>query len=143
MRDVLGYPRDAEAPGTSLSDVPAIEKRPVRILAEYHPVPERVSRGAGKRLNCDYSLTSRRAASLQDERFKYVWSSNGEEELYDVIADPGETVSVIDRHQAETARLKRELHTLLAAFERRRLDRPERSLDPATRDLLRSLGYVR
>ena len=41
------------------------------------------------------SRYDRRLRAFRDEGFKYVWSFNGQEELYDLAADPGESCNLV------------------------------------------------
>jgi arylsulfatase A-like enzyme len=143
VREAMGEARAATETGTSLFDRQALERRPVRIIAEYAPLPAHVWQAAGRKLECDYRLAARRAASLRDARFKYVWSSDGGRELYDLASDPGETANVAEQQQDVSARMHADLAARLRAFEALAASGQRREVDPATRDLLRSLGYVR
>jgi arylsulfatase A-like enzyme len=129
--------------GMSLTRMAELQQRPVRIVAEYSAVSERVWRAAGRRLGCDYARAGRRAASLQTADFKYIWSSDGRNELYDLGSDPGERHNLIVRRSDTAARLHAELHDVLLGLAREETAEPPREVDPAVRDLLRSLGYVR
>lgn len=44
----------------------------------------------------DPSLYDRRLQAVRTERYKYIWSSDGRDELYDVRDDPGELNNLID-----------------------------------------------
>ena len=143
VRQAMGVAPAGTGAGTSLFDREALARRPVRVVAEYAPLPEHVWRAAGRRLDCDYRLAGRRAASLRDERFKYVWSSDGGRELYDLAGDPEETMNLAEQRTDITARMHADLSARLRAFEALAAGGARREVDPATRELLRSLGYVR
>jgi arylsulfatase A-like enzyme len=128
----------ADARDLAAGESPA--DRPV--LAEYFPIAEHVWKAVGRRLRCDYHRAGRESASLQKEGFKYVWSSSGDHELFDVAADPAEERSVLRDRPEVAARLDAELKAW-----RTRLRSPRREglpdvIDPATRKALESLGYV-
>jgi len=48
----------------------------------------------------------RRLRGVQDAEFKYVWGSDGEERLFDLRDDPGETKNVLAEHPAKARELK-------------------------------------
>jgi hypothetical protein len=128
----------ADARDLAAGESPA--DRPV--LAEYFPIAEHVWKAVGRRLRCDYHRAGRESASLQKEGYKYVWSSSGDHELFDLAADPAEERSVLRDRPEVAARLDAELKAW-----RTRLRAPRREglpdvIDPATRKALESLGYV-
>jgi len=59
----------------------------------------------------DMSSLLRRLKSIQTLEWKYIWSSDGRDELYDLSTDPGETVNLIGEHPEKA----RELQALLEA----------------------------
>lgn len=76
---------------------------------------------------------------------KYVWASDGQHALYDVLADPDETRNLIDARPDAA----RELHEKLLAwwqaqpaYVRPVEDTPPQPFDRETIDRLRSLGYL-
>jgi hypothetical protein len=85
----------------------------------------------------------RELRGLQHDRHKYIWSSDGREELYDLASDPGERT---DMAAADEGRLRafRTLHQAWldetaggdGAGDRRRVD-----LDREVATSLRALGY--
>jgi arylsulfatase A-like enzyme len=96
----------------------------------------------------------RRIRSLTVGGAKLIWGSDGRSELYDLRADPAELVNLIDSPgHRETARaLEERLADLVEQYRGARPDtlewrraeseEPEARLDPATREALRSLGYL-
>ncbi|MDP6371016.1 MAG: sulfatase [Vicinamibacterales bacterium] len=78
--------------------------------------------------------------ALQDFQHKYLWSSLGADELYDIAADPYETRNLIDVAPQARVRMKQTIERIVAA-----LDSNEEAeiVDEATLEQLRSLGYVR
>jgi len=97
----------------------------------------------------------RRLRSIEADGMRFIWSSDGRHELFDVTADPGERRSLLgDRSLAER---ERRLRDRLAVFvEQGGGDRPlplvsaDRAgaagafdgLDPESAELLRELGYL-
>ena len=81
---------------------------------------------------------------LRDERFKLILIPKDpapEWELYDLVADPGETKNLADTLPGETARLKALLMAIVDA-DPGRDDRGEPPLPEGLEEELRSLGYV-
>lgn len=143
VRGTMGAVSTRPDTGTNLFDRKALEQRPVSVIAEYAPVPAHVWQAAGRQLDCDYRLAGRHAASLRDARFKYVWSSDGGKELYDLASDPGETSNLAEQRPSDSARMHADLTARLRMFQALAAGSTPREVDPATRKLLRSLGYVR
>ena len=80
--------------------------------------------------------------AIYDGPFKYIDSSDGAHELYDLDADPGEAVNLIETEAGTAARLAGRLGAFLAS---RAHSDAEDDKTPLTRDeirRLRSLGYV-
>jgi arylsulfatase A-like enzyme len=84
------------------------------------------------------------AIAAQDGRFKYIASSDGQREFYDLIADPGERNNLIESRPEEARRLAEYISRWLDAVPQYRPTRPGGvpALDPDTERALRSLGYL-
>jgi arylsulfatase A-like enzyme len=81
---------------------------------------------------------------MRDDRFKLIMIPRDPDpvwEFYDLQADPGETVNVMDRFPAEADRLRRALLAIVAA-DPGRDDRDEPPVPEGLGDQLHSLGYV-
>jgi arylsulfatase A-like enzyme len=91
----------------------------------------------------------RRIRSLSTGGMKLIWGSDGRNELYDLVLDPGETANLIDSpaYGAVARTMEQRLVELVERYEAdRREPAPpteEIPLDPATKEALRSLGYLR
>jgi arylsulfatase A-like enzyme len=112
------------------------------LLAEYFPIAEHVWKAVGRRLRCDYHRAGRESASLQEEGYKYVWSSTGDHELFDIAADPSEERSILREQPEVASRLDAELRAWRARLTSPRTGAERDAIDPATRKALESLGYV-
>lgn len=55
--------------------------------------------------------------ALRTEEFKYIWTSNGKEELYNVADDPAELNNLSATHPEKNKELKTALKTILSSFE--------------------------
>jgi len=105
-------------------------------LLAFADLERNVNWGARWGAHLDRDLASARA-----DRWKYILSSTGEEELYDLETDPGETQNLV-RQERDTLHSMREL---LESW-RSTLDpagaRGAPSMDEGVIESLRSLGYV-
>jgi arylsulfatase A-like enzyme len=80
-----------------------------------------------------------RLAGVRDSRWKYT-AEPEPVELYDVLADPGETVNRAGEEPEVVARLEALYRELWA--EERAVERAQRSVSPEVEDKLAALGYV-
>ncbi len=86
----------------------------------------------------------RRLRAIQIGTRKLVWGSDGRHELYDLADDPGETHNLISEKADMAEGLRQRLEGMVAALQPApALPVPSPSLDPATRERLRALGYLR
>ena len=140
--DAVGVPRDRwpAMEGRSLlrEDPPA--DRP--IFAEYMRSPVQRRRFAEVDPGFDFDRYDRRLRSIQVGAMKLILADRGPAELYDLSADPGETRNLA----AERPELAAELGARLEAWSGGWRPAPsvegEPVLDEATRQALRSLGYL-
>jgi len=146
---------DAEHPSQGrslLGELPSERE----VLCEYY-YPRQAIRGYRRlddRASPILAPYKRRIRSLIAGGVKLIWGSDGRSELYDLRGDPGERVDVIDSPEhSETARaLEERLTDLVDAYRgarpdalaepRAESDEPGAPLDEATREALRSLGYL-
>ncbi len=83
---------------------------------------------------------SRQLRAIRTQQYKYIWSSDGQDELFDLEADPGEQRNVIDTERETAVTLAHELdkwlgvHTL--SFE------DEADIDELVASRLEALGYI-
>jgi arylsulfatase A-like enzyme len=121
---------------------------PAQVLWQFKP--EELEREADR-----IAPFRRRLRAIQRYGFRFIWSSNGRHELYNLNADPGETRNLYDsEHRSDLASavlgmLTRELEGYLpdSSAEPRSLPEPDRSESPAevdgeTLEALRAVGYV-
>jgi arylsulfatase A-like enzyme len=79
---------------------------------------------------------------VRDERFKYIASSNGREELYDLIEDPGESRNLVGAEPSVQREMSERLREWESALETTRVESGEAEYDEQTMERLRGLGYV-
>ena len=70
----------------------------------------------------DISIYARRLKTVRTEEFKYIWASDGRDELYNIQRDPGELNNLIETYDEKSQELKALLKEWLNSFE---LYRPE------------------
>jgi len=84
----------------------------------------------------------RRLRAFRDHRFKYVWDFNGQEELFDLVTDPGESSNLAGTEEKKLA----EFRQYREAWEyKHRRDEEEISLTELDQDVLKrlkGLGYL-
>lgn len=112
-----------------LSEYTAANTKTLRVLVENHP-------------GFDVEPYRRTLRALHEGESKFVWSSDGRHELYDLAGDPGERTDQAMSHPGKRKQMQARLETFLAelsAVERS----PEKVPMPskAHREMLESLGY--
>jgi arylsulfatase A-like enzyme len=80
--------------------------------------------------------------TIFDGDWKLMWNSRGRSELYDLATDPHEQTNVIAANAERAARMQRTMDGYLAALPRSQGPAPAQTIDEATRDALKSLGYI-
>jgi arylsulfatase A-like enzyme len=80
--------------------------------------------------------------SAQDARFKYIWSSEGPHEFYDIQRDPYELDNLIDAPVPQKERLRDWLLAKYRALCRDRRAAPAGEIDPRVLEDLKALGYL-
>jgi arylsulfatase A-like enzyme len=80
--------------------------------------------------------------TAQTNDLKYVWGSDGRDELYDLAADPAETRNLIDEQPEQAKELYAALETWLASFQHSAQDQETVELDESTIKKLEQLGYL-
>jgi hypothetical protein len=82
------------------------------LLAPNPPIPMLIRKGGGVRKLMDHY--NQMLCAVRDDRFKYLWSSNGQEEMYDLVADPRESQNLAAQMPSYLA----EFRTFREAWER-------------------------
>ncbi len=82
--------------------------------------------------------------AVQDARYKFIVSTQGQREFYDLVTDPNELLNALDQHPAEVNRFAEFLKDWYQAVEpyRSKGNQVVPDLAPGVLDSLRSLGYV-
>jgi arylsulfatase A-like enzyme len=88
------------------------------------------------------SLDSVEMRMVRDERFKYISTSNGRVELYDLDVDPGETRNLAGVEPAVELAMTERLAQWEGATDSAQVETEEAEYDEETMQRLRGLGYV-
>jgi arylsulfatase A-like enzyme len=132
---------DPPLQGISLVDPEAPER--AYAISEYE-VPEHMIETFRRRYPeaADRLVHDRRLKSIRSGSMKYIWSSNGDSELFDLAADPGETTNLALQDTATARALETDLTGWLGSFEPADASGEGWELDAETRQHLRALGYI-
>jgi len=74
--------------------------------------------------------------------YKFVWSSLGRHQLFDLLADPHESQNLVGELADVAASMQAELRDYLTALPEPAPDGTQRRVDPETEEALRNLGYL-
>ena len=110
-RSVVPGPLGAMLPGRSLAGLAADDDR--LIVAEDSTSTELIKRF---RKPFDEHYFRRSLKSVRQGTWKFIWSSDGRHELFDLAADPGETSNVIDQAPERGRAMEAQLQAFLGAL---------------------------
>ena len=88
------------------------------------------------------SLDGMRMRMVRGDRFKYIWKSNGEQELYDLAEDPGETVDLTASRPDVVGAMATRLDGWERSLADTQIETREAAYDEETLQRLRGLGYI-
>lgn len=111
----------------SLLDIDTLEKERPYVIAE-NTAPK--------------SMDSVVARVVRTERYKYIWKSDGEHELYDLWEDGRETINLIDRCPDVAGELQEQLAAWMDAVGSERVATSEAYYESEIQEHLQKLGYV-
>jgi len=97
--------------------------------------------------NCFVDDYARSFKTIRDQHYKYIMASDGRDELYDMVKDPGETKNLSKENSMKAKELRLRLDTLLGSFDVPDLKKTDTEIaDEAEHkgatEALKSLGYV-
>jgi len=135
--ETLGLPEVGLLQGRSLGQAIAKERTTERGFVSQRRHFSSKNREKRNRFAADTTLHALRG----DFPFKYLRSGEGEEELFDLSVDRGETINLAGDRPQELARMRVMLDRLLA--ERSKVGEvSEQDVDPEIRKALEALGYI-
>ncbi len=88
------------------------------------------------------SLNNMLLRMIRTDRYKYIWKSNHQHELYDLAGDPAETTNLVAMQPDVARRMIEQLEAWERGLEAKRIETREAEYDEATLQRLRGLGYV-
>ncbi|RKY66072.1 MAG: hypothetical protein DRQ08_03995, partial [Candidatus Latescibacterota bacterium] len=65
----------------------------------------------------DFRMFNRWLKSYRTLRYKYIWASDGRDELYDLSEDPGERCNLVDEMPEKVEEMRRQLESFLLSLE--------------------------
>jgi len=77
-----------------------------------------------------------------EDTYKYISSSDGQNELYDLEKDPGEKINLIHAQPGKSERLTSRLSDFLSELQSFEPQRTKEGLDESEKEAMRSLGYL-
>lgn len=90
----------------------------------------------------DVSRYDRALKMIRTDRYKYIWCSDGNHELYDLQADADERCNMIGEHSDVASDLDRRLTEWRSSFEEATLSDQAPEFDEEVKARLRALGYL-
>ncbi|MGW8251796.1 MAG: sulfatase/phosphatase domain-containing protein, partial [Anaerolineales bacterium] len=79
---------------------------------------------------------------IRTDRYKYIWASDGNHELFDLQEDPDEEQNIIKDQQKIAKDLDRQLTSWQDSFEAAAPSEPAPEFDEEIKARLRALGYL-
>jgi arylsulfatase A-like enzyme len=138
------YPTVLEAAGLDPGDSPALslcarsDPRPVHVTEYLEPDLGRFARFRG----FDPAPYDRELRALRHDGHKYIWSSDGREELYDLTTDPAELTDLAATDPGRMAAFRTLHQTWRADTTRQPRQQPDADPDLDVAASLRALGYL-
>ena len=119
ITDTIGYYPDYAARGIRGYSLLRLLKNPksTPAFAEYEIFATVLENLRKVDPECDTSKYARRLKSVRDGDFKYIWSSDGRDELYNIREDPGELNNIIESEPEKESELRSLLSEQLPGFE--------------------------
>jgi arylsulfatase A-like enzyme len=143
VAEVAGIKLKPRPGSVSLIPAAALAERPFLVRAQESPFRASTIQSFERLLECDMRLARDRRLSMQKEQSKYVWSSSGKQELFDLETDPKEERDLAEALPDSARALRKELLDWAQSV-RPKQGRPARNveLDARTKRELESLGYL-
>jgi arylsulfatase A-like enzyme len=80
--------------------------------------------------------------ALRTRDYKYIWSSEGQHELYDLNHDPKETCNLVTIDKAKASELRVKTEAWMRSFSREEPIHADEDLEGPVKERLRALGYL-
>jgi arylsulfatase A-like enzyme len=112
------------------------------VVAEYQAPPGVFNYFRRMTPDFDHSVYEKRYKSIRTPHHKYIVSSKGDEELYDLSKDPEEQYNVVNLFREEADRLRQTLFKTVRDFGKERGATSSKEKDNVTIQQLKALGYL-
>ena len=83
-----------------------------------------------------------RKTAIRTERYKLIYSQNGDSELFDIINDPKEENNIINEHNEIVEDLLMKINTWKSSFKPAKIKGQEARFDDEIKKRLKALGYL-
>ena len=87
------------------------------VIAEHEPWHIMLSPVGLSNYEFDVSVYARRLKAIRTNEFKYIWASDGRDELYNIYQDPHEVTNLIEKNPQKAKELQSLLEGWLGSFE--------------------------
>ena len=128
--------------GISLLQIIEGKKKRLFALSEHQRPLLSIERMLRVDPNYDFRRWDRWIRALIIDNYKYIWSSNGEDELYDLKRDPMEQKNLIEEEDEKAKSMRERLSYILGMLEYRDLGDLVQGLEENIR-IMRRFGYIR
>lgn len=89
----------------------------------------------------DFSIYDRQLLAIRSKQYKFIWSSDNNNELYAVEKDPTEQRNLIDQESEKARYLESELFKWYDSFDKPQIEEEVVELDQKVKKRLATLGY--
>lgn len=90
----------------------------------------------------DYSIINIEKKCIRSQKYKYIISSNGIEELYNLLEDPFEKKNLIEKYPKISKKMKEKIYKTLGYFKEKEINIKDIKEDEIIIKRLRDLGYI-
>jgi len=137
---------EAECQGHDLLEsISSGQFSPFAVSELYRPAPGQYERGAPEFMDTFRHKYDRVLRSYRTLTHKFIWSSNGRHELYDLVNDPGENNNLIELELDLASQMQHQLDEWLDSFEHADVvlsQSDDQVQDQAVIQRLKDLGYI-
>jgi arylsulfatase A-like enzyme len=89
----------------------------------------------------DFSVYDRELKSVRTKEYKFIWSSDGKHELYNVMTDPGETCNLIEKEYDTALKLQEIIFEWFNSFPKPDKEEDTPEINARIKKQLEGLGY--
>ena len=121
IMDILGVDHEVRDGLQGYSLLTALTDQPQRTfaVAEYPKPVQCFERILRRHPDFDVRVFGRSLKTYHEGQYKYIWASDGKDELYDVEKDPWESDNLIEQKPEKAEEMQKQLEEFLLSLERR------------------------